>query len=515
MFGTNSVHSRTANFEREASMSTATQHPPQSVGEPRAGVAARPGEDAASAAGEGLYAARWLVLAIVLCAEVMDLIDATIVNVAGPSIRRDLGGGATTLQWLGAAYTLSFAVLLVTGARLGDIFGRRRLFLVGSLGFTLMSALCAVAPSADLLIVTRALQGGFGALLIPQGFGLLKEVFPPEEEGKVFASFGPVMGLSAIAAPILAGVLIDADILSTGWRMVFLINVPVGVVAFAGALRYLPRGAAKPGTRLDMGGMTLVGLASVAIIYPLIQGRAEGWPAWIFAMFGAGVVLLVAFVLYERRRKEAPLIEPSLLRNRTYTDGIAVALGFFAVFAGLILIVSLFCQVGEGFSPVHAGLTLVPMTAGMVVSMVISFALVAKLGRHLLHAGIALSGAGAVVLALTVSGASAVSTWALVPALLLMGLGSGFVFGQLFDIILAGVAMEEVGSASGLLNAVQQLASALGVAVLGTVFFSRLTAGHLPTDALQITAWATLIPLALTFALAFKLPMQARAEGGR
>jgi EmrB/QacA subfamily drug resistance transporter len=462
--------------------------------------------------GDGLYAARWLVLAIVLCAEVMDLIDATIVNVAGPSIRRDLGGGATTLQWLGAAYTLSFAVLLVTGARLGDIFGRRRLFLVGSFGFTLMSALCAVAPSSGLLIITRALQGGFGALLIPQGFGLLKEVFPPEEEGKVFASFGPVMGLSAIAAPILAGVLIDADILSTGWRMVFLINLPVGAVAFAGALRYLPRGAAKPGTRLDVIGMTLVGLASVAIIYPLIQGRAEGWPAWIFIMLGAGVVLLGTFVAYERRRTEAPLIELSLLRNRTYTDGIGVALGFFAVFAGLILIVSLFCQVGEGFSPVHAGLTLVPMTAGMVVSMVVSFALVAKLGRHLLHLGIALAGAGAVVLALTVSGARGASTLALTPALLLMGLGAGFVFGQLFDIILAGVAMEEVGSASGVLNAVQQLASALGVAVLGTIFFSRLTGGHLPTDALQITAWATLVPLALTFALAFKLPMRAREE---
>ncbi|HEX3918022.1 MAG TPA: MFS transporter, partial [Caulobacteraceae bacterium] len=423
-----------------------------------------------------------------------------------------LGGGATTLQWLGAAYTLSFAVLLVTGARLGDIFGRRRLFLVGSLGFTLMSALCAVAPSAEALIVIRALQGAFGALLIPQGFGLLKEVFPPEEEGKVFGSFGPVMGLSAIAAPILAGVLIDANILSTGWRMVFLINVPVGIVAFAGAVRYLPHGAAKPGTRLDLGGMTLVGLASVTIIYPLIEGRAEGWPVWIFAMLAAGIVLLVAFVLYERRRTEAPLIEPSLMRNHTYTDGIVVALGFFAVFAGLILIVSLFCQVGEGFSPVHAGLTLVPMTAGMVVSMVISFALVAKLGRHLLHLGIALSGAGAVVLALTVSGATGASTLALVPALLLMGLGAGFVFGQLFDIILAGVAMDEVGSASGLLNAVQQLANALGVAVLGTVFFSRLTAGHLPTDALATTAWVTLIPLALTFALAFKLPMRAREE---
>ncbi len=459
---------------------------------------------------KAVYAARWIVLAIVLAAEIMDLMDATIVNVAGPSIRHDLGGGATTLQWLSAAYTLTFAVFLVTGARLGDIFGRRRLFLIGSAGFTLMSAACAAAPSPEVLIATRALQGGFGALLIPQGFGLLKEVFPEEEMGKVFGTFGPVMGLSAIAAPVLAGVLIDGNILSTGWRMVFLINVPVGIWAFAGAARWLPRSAPKADVSLDLGGMLLVGLASVAIIYPLIQGRAEGWPVWIFAMLGAGAGLLGAFVLYERRRQHVPLIEPGLLRNRAYTDGILVALGFFATFAGLLLIVSLFCQLGEGFSPVHAGLTLVPLTVGMVLSMMASFALVAKFGRHLLHAGIVLAGAGAVTLAVTVSGAHQVSTMTLLPALLVSGLGAGLVFGQLFDIILAGVAMDEVGSASGVLNAVQQLASALGVAVLGTVFFSRFTVGHLPTHALATTAWVALIPLAITFLLAFRLPMQAR-----
>ena len=458
------------------------------------------------------YAARWFVLAIVLCAEVMDLMDATIVNVAGPSVRRSLGGGATTLQWLSAAYTLAFAVLLVTGARLGDIFGRRRLFLVGSVGFTVMSAACAAASSPDLLIATRALQGGFGALLIPQGFGLLKEVFPEEEMGKVFATFGPVMGLSAIAAPIIAGVLIDANVLHAGWRMVFLINVPVGIAAFAGALRWLPHGAAKPGVRLDLGGMMLVGLASVAIIYPLIQGRADGWPVWTFLMLACGVLLLMAFVVYERRRGAAALIELSLLRNHAYVDGILVALMFFATFSGLLLIVSLFCQLGEGFSPVHAGLTLVPLTVGMVVSMVASFALVARLGRHVLHLGIALSGAGVVILALTMAGSHRADTWDLLPGLLVVGLGAGFGFGQLFDFILAGVGMEEVGSASGVLNAVQQLAAALGVAVLGTVFFSRLTGGHLPTDALQIAAWVSIVPLVLAFGLTFRLPMQAREQ---
>lgn len=475
-------------------MSALTTPPPQS-----------PQEEAAAP-----FRLRWFVLAVVLGANIMDLIDATIVNIAGPTIRHDLGGSATTLQWLSASYTLAFAVLLVTGARLGDLFGRRRLFLIGSAGFTVMSTLCAVAPSTGTLIATRALQGAFGALLVPQGFGLLKESFPEEEMPKVFGIFGPAMGLPMLVAPVLAGALIDANLWGTGWRLVFLVNVPIGIFAFATAIRVLPRVVSHAGKRLDLVGMTLVGLGLVAIIYPLIQGHTAGWPAWTFEMLGAGVVLIVAFVLYERRRTRDPLIEPGLLANRTYTSGIAVMLAFFGAFGGLFLCVSLFTQIGERFSPIHAGLTLTPMVVGMILGMGLSFAFVAKLGRHLIHGGIGIVAAGTAGLALTVAGVFSASTWDLVPSLFVIGLGAGTSFGQLFDFILAGVEMDHVGSASGVLEAVQQLASALGVAVLGTIFFSRLGA-HLPTDALQITAWACLAPLAAAFGLVFLLPMQARA----
>ncbi|HEY3775569.1 MAG TPA: MFS transporter [Solirubrobacteraceae bacterium] len=454
---------------------------------------------------------RWFVLAVVLGANIMDLIDATIVNIAGPTIRHDLGGSATTLQWLSASYTLAFAVLLVTGARLGDLFGRRRLFLIGSAGFTVMSTLCAIAPSPGVLIATRALQGAFGALLVPQGFGLLKESFPEEEMAKVFGIFGPAMGLPMLVAPVLAGALIDANLWGTGWRLVFLINLPIGIFAFATAARVLPHVVSHAGKRLDLVGMALVGLGLVAIIYPLIQGHTAGWPVWTFLMLAAGVALLVAFVVYERRRTRDPLIEPGLLANRTYTSGIAVQLAFFGAFGGLFLCVSLFTQLGEHFSPIHAGLTLTPMVVGMILGMGLSFALVAKLGRHLIHGGIVLVAAGTAGLALTVAGVFSASTWDLAPSLFVIGLGAGTSFGQLFDFILAGVEMDHVGSASGVLEAVQQLASALGVAVLGTIFFSRLGA-HLPTDALQITAWACLVPLAAAFGLVFLLPMQARAE---
>jgi EmrB/QacA subfamily drug resistance transporter len=452
---------------------------------------------------------RWFVFAVVIAADVMDLMDSTIVNVAGPSIRAALGGSASTLQWLSAGYTLAFAVFLITGARLGDMFGRRRLFLIGSAGFTAMSAACAAAPSTTVLIVLRALQGGFGALMIPQGFGMLKESFEEDEMSKVFGAFGPMMGLSALAAPILAGVLVEANLWGIGWRLVFLINVPIGIAAFAGAVRVLPRTVAHPGIRLDTVGMALIGAALTAIIYPLIQGRTAGWPVWTFVMLGAGALLLGAFVLWERRHHGDPLIEPGLLANRTYTSGILVALAFFGAFGGLVLCLSLFTQLGEGFTPIHAGLALIPMVVGMLAGMGAGMKLIGRLGRHLLHLGVAVVAAGTIGLALTVTGAETVSAWDLAPSLVAIGLGLGASIGQLFDFILAGVSMDEVGSASGVLEASQQLASALGVAVLGTIFFSAF-GGHLPSHALAITAWACLVPIAAAFALIFRLPMRAR-----
>ena len=458
------------------------------------------------------YRLRWVVAGVVLAANVMDLLDATIVNVAGPSIHRDLGGGASTLQWLSAGYTLAFAVLLIAGARLGDIFGRRRLFLIGSAGFTLFSAASAAAPTIGALIAFRALQGGFGALMIPQGLGLMKQVFDDEAEmDKALGLFGPATGVPLLAAPIIAGALIDANLWGIGWRLVFLINVPIGVVALALAFYSLPRGAAHPAVKLDLGGVLLVGLALVAIIYPLIQGRTEGWPAWCFAMLAAGAVLLFVFLRYERCRGHDPLIEPTLLTNRTYLSGVAVALALFGAFGGLLLCISLYGQLGEGWSPIHAGLTLTPMVVGMILGMIGSNAAVSRLGRHLLHIGILLIAAGTAGLALTLMGARTASTWDLVPGLFFIGAGVGTTIGQLFQFILTSVNMDEVGSASGVFEAVQQLSTALGVAVLGSIFFSAF-GHHLPPEALQITAWACLAPLAAAFLLVFRLPMHVREQ---
>ncbi len=370
-----------------------------------------------------------------------------------------------------------------------------------------------MAPGIGALIVFRALQGAFGALMIPQGFGLLKEVFDDEELGRATRLFGPATGLAMLGAPILAGALIDANFWNIGWRLVFLINVPIGVIALLFAIRSLPGGISHPDLKLDIGGIWLVGLALVAIIYPLIQGQSEGWPAWTFALLAAGAVLLFAFVRYERRRTDNALIEPSLLANRMYLSGIAVMLSLFGAFAGLLLCVSLYGQLGEGWSPIHAGLSLTPMVIGMIAGMVVSGTLVERLGRHLLHIGIGLIAAGTSTLALMLTGLHSASTWDLVPGLLLVGAGVGTVLGQLIQFILAAVSMNEVGSASGVMEATQQLSTSLGVAVLGTIFFA-LFKHHLATDALRITSWACLIPLAAAFGFVFLLPKHAREASG-
>ncbi|GAB3942619.1 hypothetical protein GCM10027614_29980 [Micromonospora vulcania] len=244
----------------------------------------------------------------------MDLLDALVTNLAGPAIRADLGGSTSLIQWLGAGYALAMAIGLVTGGRLGDLYGRRRMFLVGVLGFTAASALCALATTPGLLVGARVAQGLFGALLLPQGLGIIKEVFPPRELPAAFGAFGPVMGISAVGGPILAGWLVHADLWGTGWRAIFLINVPLGLLAALGALRFLPESRARHASRLDLPGVALVALGAVLLVYPLVQGREQGWPAWMFVLLVAAFGVFAVFGRYQVRRQRAGL-DPSWCRR--------------------------------------------------------------------------------------------------------------------------------------------------------------------------------------------------------
>ncbi|REH23330.1 MULTISPECIES: MFS transporter [unclassified Streptomyces] len=437
-----------------------------------------PGPDG-TAAGPPPYARRWAALGVILGAEIMDLLDGTVMNVAAPAVRADLGGSLSVIQWITVGYTLAFAVLLVVGGRLGDIYGRKRMFVVGAVGFTAASVLCSVAAGPEMLTAARFLQGGLGALMIPQGLGLIKQMFPPKETAAAFGAFGPAIGLGAVLGPIVAGFLVDADLFGTGWRSVFLINLPIGVAVIVGAVLLLPEGKAPVRPKFDVVGMALVTSGLTLLIFPLVQGRERGWPAWAFVLMLAGAAVLVGFVAHElrqERRGGATLIELSLLRRSRYAAGLAVALVFFTGVSGMSLLLALHLQIGLGFSPTRAALTMTPWSVFLVVGAILTGAVLgSKFGRKALHGGLVVLALGVLIMLLTIGDqAGGLTSWELVPGIAVAGLGMGIMIGLLFDIALADVDKQEAGTASGVLTAVQQLGFTVGVAVLGTLFFGLL-----------------------------------------
>ncbi|MEV6151792.1 MFS transporter [Nonomuraea sp. NPDC052129] len=463
------------------------------------------------------YRWRWVALFVILAAEVMDLLDALVTSIAAPTIQKDLGGSSSLVQWLVAGYTLAMAVGLITGGRLGDLYGRKRMFVIGALGFTAASLLCGIAANPEMLIAGRVVQGLFGAVMLPQGLGLIKEMFPPQEMGKAFGMFGPVMTISSVGGPILAGWLIDADLFGTGWRMIFLINLPLGLAAALAGMRFLPEFRLSNATRLDLVGMLLVSAAAFLLIFPLIQGRELDWPAWTFVSMAASIVLFAIFGRYESRRAASgkdPLVTPSLFRKRAFTGGLVAGLAFFSGMIGLSLVFTLYTQVGLGYSPLKAGLTGLPQAIGGVIGFGLAMSgLQEKLGRGLLQIGTAVMAVGAGVLGLTIHLVGTdVSPWQLSPGLAFVGIGMGLTMAPFFDIVLSGVEPHESGSASGTLTATQQLGGALGSALLGTLFFNLLKSQWSFGSAMQVTIWVEIGLLVLTFLLAYLLPRKSSVE---
>ncbi|MDQ6657865.1 MAG: MFS transporter [Actinomycetota bacterium] len=467
-----------------------------------------------------LFRWRWAALFVVLAAEVMDLLDALITTIAGPTIVRDLGGGDTLIQWLSAAYTLAMATGLLIGGRLGDIYGRKRMFSIGMAGFTLFSTLCAAAQSPGMLVASRVLQGLFGAMLLPQGLGVIKEVFPPKEVAKAFGAFGPIMGLSAVGGPILAGWLVDANLLGLGWRAIFAINIPIGFAALGCAQKFLPINKPHLTLKLDIIGVVLAATGMFLLVYPLVQGRENGWPAWCFLMLAGSAVAFVMFAVVEisrDRQGKSTLIVPSLFAKRAFTGGLATGLAFFGALIGTGLVFTLFVQLGLGFSPLKAGLAGLPQAIGMILGFVVAQGLNAKLGRRLMLIGAWIVAAGLAGFVLTIGWAgSGIGIWSMAPALLVVGLGMGMTMAPFFDIVLAGVDEHETGSASGTLTAVQQIGGALGVAVIGTLFFSVLEHTTASSQvgafggAAQVSMWVAAALVVISFLLTFLLPKFAR-----
>jgi MFS family permease len=423
--------------------------------------------------------AAWIGFAVVIAASLMDLLDSTIAQTAAPAIRHDLGGSFATLEWISAGYTLAMSVLLLLGSRIGDIVGRRRALLVGIAGFAGTSALCALAPTPETLIGSRVLQGGCAALMVPQTFGLIRELFGDEGQAKAFGIVGPVMGLGAVLGPLAGGGLIDLNLLGAGWRAIFLINVPLAAAAIALGLRYLPQSPpSAPEARPDVVSVGLSMLGGFGLVYPLIEGRADGWPAWCLGLLGVGIVAFAAFARRQQRRVrrgQTPLIEPSILRRRPYVAGLAVVLCFIGAMGGMMLALNVMLQTGLGDTPLACGIATLPIPLAAIGGSITSSMLLARIGRLTMQIGVAVMAAGlAVAVVVLHVAAGGLSAWELTGPLALAGFGMGMVFVPMFDVILAGVAPRELGSASGLLESVQQFAMSVGIATVGTVLFDRL-----------------------------------------
>ncbi|WP_405915135.1 MFS transporter [Streptomyces sp. NBC_00728] len=439
---------------------------------------------------------RGLALAAVLTAEAMNLLDATIVQVAGPVIHTDLGGAQAAIPWFSAAYTLAFALGLLTCARLGDLVGRRRVFRAGVVAFAVTSLACALAPGAATLIALRAVQGAAAAAIIPQTFGLIRALYEGDELTRALGMIGPVMGLSAVLGPVLGGVLTHADLFGSSWRAVFLVNLPLAAAVLA-ASPYLTEDRAPIRPRLDPVGTVLAMLGTALVVCPSASG-SPGAGQWAVAAVGA--VVLGLFVVHQRRagrRGRAPLIEPALLRGRAFPAALATSTLFFAVMNGVMITVVLHLELGLHDGPLTAGLTLLPWSAGLAIgSWAAGTRLVTRYGTRVMHTGVAVLAVGLAAAVLAYRGADPGGYPAVLPAALAVaGLGTGLFTPPFFGTALRGVGPQETGSAAGLLNAVQQLGGTLGVAAIGGVYLG--TAGDARTAA-EHALGATAVVLAAT-----------------
>jgi EmrB/QacA subfamily drug resistance transporter len=426
----------------------------------------------------------YLVLAIVLAAAFMQLLDVNIVSIAIPPIQADLRATSAELALLVGGYLLTFACALLVSGRVGDAYGRKRVFLLGMAGFTIASALCGLAPNATILVLARLGQGLFSGLMFPQVLSVIQIVFPPEQRGKAFAIYGATLGAASILGPLLGGALIGADLFGTGWRMVFLVNLPVGLAALVLGIRFLPESRADGAQRVDVAGAALVTVGLLLLVLPLTIGRDAGWPVWCHLMLGTGLVVLAVLAAHlrrpsprHRRNPVPPLIPWSLFGQRSFTVGLLLNFAFFFAVPPFFFYFIIYLETGAGLSPIHAGLTTLPIA---VVSVIVSGgteALGRRLGRGAPAVGCALMALGMAALVVTLRHADERPRfWTFLPALIPVGLGLGVFVPVIVSVVLAGVRSEDAGAASGALATMQQVGGAIGVAVVGALFFGFLGA---------------------------------------
>ena len=444
-------------------------------------------------------------MASLLVAAFMNLIDVTIVNVAIPSLQAAFGATDSQIEWVVAAYIMAFALALIPAGRLGDVIGRRRMFTLGVGVFVIGSALCGLAPSMGGLLDARVVQGIGGAMVAPQTLALVPVLFPPRERGMAFALFGLSAGLASVTGPVLGGLIIAADWGGLGWRPIFLVNIPVGVLAILAALRFVPPVPGDKALRIDGVGVALAGLALLMILFPLIEGRQFGWPAWCFWLMGGALPMAAGFVMWQRRRARlglSQLIPVTLFANRNYMLGTAIVVLIFAGIPGFFLVLAILLQIGNGLTPLQSGLTTLPFSVGVLVASLLSGALGLRWPRaRIMVGGLALALGMILVRGAIPGDGEALVRSALTLPLTIAGIGLGTGISPLFQTILANVEDRDAGGASGALQAFQQVGGALGLAVIGEVYFSHLRR-NLPGAADPVPVYSEALATAILISIA-------------
>lgn len=450
-------------------------------------------------------------MAILAFAMFMDLMDVTIVNVAIPSIRADLDASPAQIEWLVGGYVLAFAGVLITAGRLGDRYGRQRIFLIGIVGFTLASVLASTAQTGSILVASRVLQGFFAGLMVPQVLAGVQVLYRPKERAPVFAILGVITAMAAVIGPVLGGWLVTNNPLGGEWRSIFFINVPIGIVIAIAGYFLIPNTKSEKVADLDIVGVVLAVGGVLLLVYPLVEGRQLGWPAWSFALMALSPVALTAFVLQQRRRTAdgSALIPLRLFSNRGFVGGSAIQFLFQGSITSFFLILAIYVQVGLGFEAITAGAMTLPFSVGAVLAAGGAAALTTRLGRALPLVGGAMMSAGTAWTILTIRSSDAgFSSWDTVIPMGIAGLGLTIMLVPLLDIALSTVDVNDSGAASGTLNTFAQVGGAVGVAVTGVLFFGEAGRYSQPEllHALSIAAWVPIIGYALCAAASFLLP---------
>jgi EmrB/QacA subfamily drug resistance transporter len=460
---------------------------------------------------------RWLAATVMIVGALMDMIDVTIVNVALPTIRRSLGATSTQLEWVVSGYMLAFAAALIVAGNFGDRFGRRRVFLLGVAFFGAASLCAGLSQTAAELISARVVQGVAAACMAPQVLATFRVMFTStKERGKAFAVYGAMLGFASAVGLLLGGVLTDANLFGWSWRAVFFVNVPVALAALAAGLRLIPETRDPAARRPSYLGAIVLAASMVAIVYPLLEGRQLGWPPWVWPLLAAGLAGVAGLAVAEVRRPRratAPLLRARLLKVPAFAAGLGVQLAFAAGMQGFFLMFALWLQVGEQFSPLKAGVTSVAFSVGSFLGAPAAVPLAQKFGRVILATGAVLMVGGiALVAAFVPSVGVHGSPWPIVPGLVVAGIGLALLVIPLVNVVLAAAPAEAAGSASGLFSTAQQLGGAIGVAVLGTVFFGSVTGGHTFATALRHTAPYAIGAFALCALLSLLLPRTAASD---